>query len=476
MKKKIQTAFLFIVIMALTIVSACSPGDSGSKKAFPAYNKDEKVTLKITYWDEHSFYQNLGNLFISQFPNIDFEIVSTAGVFNGDGTNPTDAFKKLVAEKQPDILMLDSMFFKPLKDDGLLYELDSVMEQDGFSTEGILPAAMKKMRDLGDGKLYGLAPTFSSNVLFYNKKLFDQYGIPHPQDNMTWEEIMLLAERFPTDGTGENRVYGIQAGMGSSFNTLIRFGMDNDLSYIDFSSNKLTLNTDSWKKVAEKTLRIAKSKATYEPERNSGQSMNYEDYLRRDLFTTGKVAMNISGPYYMNQLKEASSVLGEEAVSDWDMVTVPVHEGMPKETSSFFLQDIFSINAKSPHLAAAWEFVKYVNSDAMGKVFARSPVLGGLPVRTEYLQNPSGKHMEAFYLLPPKENDVYSTYEALPRQFDLEFLPLAEKHWNALVKGDLTLEETLRLIETEGQALLDDAIEKEAAEAKAKEQEPKPQS
>jgi hypothetical protein len=81
-----------------------------------------------------------------------------------------------------------------------LYELDAAIEQDSeFSLEGILPGAIQKMRSMGDGKLYDLAPTFSSDAIFYNKKLFEEYGVPLPQDGMIWNDLLLLAERFLAD-------------------------------------------------------------------------------------------------------------------------------------------------------------------------------------------------------------------------------------------------------------------------------------
>jgi multiple sugar transport system substrate-binding protein len=88
-----------------------------------------------------------------------------------------------------------------------------------------------------------------------------------------------------------------------------------------------------------------------------------------------------------------------------------------------------SINAESKNIAAAWEFVKYMNSDTMAKITSRAPILGGLLVRTEYDE---GKHLEAFYSLAPMESELYAEYATLPRAFSLSFGQIAEKHWDAL--------------------------------------------
>ncbi|GIQ71163.1 hypothetical protein XYCOK13_39870 [Xylanibacillus composti] len=54
----------------------------------------------------------------------------------------------------------------------------------------------------GDGRLYGLAPFFQSHAIYYNIDLFDRYGIPYPNDKMTWKEILELASRFPAKQAG----------------------------------------------------------------------------------------------------------------------------------------------------------------------------------------------------------------------------------------------------------------------------------
>ncbi|MDG0873339.1 extracellular solute-binding protein [Paenibacillus thiaminolyticus] len=49
--------------------------------------------------------------------------------------------------------------------------------------------------------MYGLSPTFVSSAVYYNKDLFEQYGVTPPQDKMTWEQLLDLAARFPVEGS-----------------------------------------------------------------------------------------------------------------------------------------------------------------------------------------------------------------------------------------------------------------------------------
>ncbi len=460
-----------LVTSLAMMLSACA-ATGGAEQVLPEMGKDEQATIKVTYWDEESFFRDLGNLFLVQHPNIDIEVVSTNRIYK-EGKDPMEAMKEFIEEEQPDVLMLDTYNIKKLIDEGMLYPLDPVIAQDEFDLEGILPAAIEAIRKSGDGKLYGLAPTFYSSALYYNKSLFDKHGVPLPSDGMTWAEVLQLAERFPKDGSEKDRIYGLELpgfGGGNDSWRLMQMGAERGLSYVDPSAGKVTLNTDSWKEAANLVLKLSKSEAMFkhDPNKQSQQFKSHEDFLLRDPFIGGRVAMKIDGMHLMRELREATDVLKEKFTVDWDIVTVPVHPENPTVSSSFGIHQIYGINAKSQNLRAAWEFVKYINSDTMARVTARAPVWGGLPVRTEYIRNEEGKHLEAFYALEPSTTDTYSAYRELPQSFNQQFHGIVSKHWENVVNEKVTVDEALASIETEAQAALDQALEEEAAKKDGK--------
>src|SRR5699024_2050658 len=57
-----------------------------------------------------------------------------------------------------------------------------------------------------DGAFYALPYRASSYALFYNKKIFDEKGVPYP-DNLTWDEYADLALQL-TSGEGADKFYG----------------------------------------------------------------------------------------------------------------------------------------------------------------------------------------------------------------------------------------------------------------------------
>ena len=92
---------------------------------------------------------------------------------------------------------------------------DTMTEDEKFNKETLIPGLLDYMKEMGGGKLYGLSPSFYSQVIFYNKDMFNKYGIPLPEDRMSWEKVFELAQRFPTDGAKDKRVYGLSFGYNS---------------------------------------------------------------------------------------------------------------------------------------------------------------------------------------------------------------------------------------------------------------------
>jgi len=455
--------------MMLVVMTACMGEDKKDQRsALSGKGSKEEVTLKVTFWDEELFYQQYGSLFTAKYPNIQFEVVPTDEVWLNPDNNAQQSIVQLVKEQKPDVIMLEPYLLTPLIEEGLLQQLDLMLEQDDFTLDGILPAAIDQLKRMGDGRLYGLAPAFQEDAIYYNADLFDQYGIPYPQNGMTWDELLMLAELFPTDGTPEDRVYGLQIytrESGADF--MLRSGYQSGLQISDPHTGKMTISSPSWIRVAEEALRYAKSDAIYQYDQLAmDEAETYNEMLRQDLFLTKRIAMKVADSYYMSQIRSAQHTLKEEIVANWDVVTAPTSPDAPNQSTSLYLPEIYAIHAQSEHAQAAWEFVKYVNSEEFAKLNARSSVLNGLSVRTEYIRNEEGIQMEAFYTNSPAEakgNNYVEELLQLPQPFVMSFYESLMKHWDAMVTEESTVEEALLMIESESQLALDEA-NKEAGE------------
>src|SRR5690348_14603338 len=153
---------LSLCLALVLVVTACG---NNSKSATTAFDSNASVTLKVMYVNEQAFYTQYGNLFKSKYPNVDFDVISTMGIF-GNGKDPVVEFDKIVDEQKPDIILLNTSQYEKLSADGKLYDLTSVIQEDKFDIENMVPGVIDLLKAKGGGKLYGLSPAFTTQALF----------------------------------------------------------------------------------------------------------------------------------------------------------------------------------------------------------------------------------------------------------------------------------------------------------------------
>src|SRR5699024_8042011 len=85
----------------------------------------------------------------------------------------------------------------------LEYPMNELMEKHGIDPEAFESPYLDSATM--DGQIYMLPISNSGFVMYYNKELFDRFGLGHPWDGMTWDETIALANEF-TRNDGEQYV------------------------------------------------------------------------------------------------------------------------------------------------------------------------------------------------------------------------------------------------------------------------------
>ncbi|MGO4546616.1 ABC transporter substrate-binding protein [Paenibacillus sp. 2TAB23] len=452
---KVWSKFAIPFAAFALILSGCSFGGNDEGQS-----KDEAAVLKVMYYDEGAFFQDYGMVFSALYPNVEIEVVSTQSIYSGEQKDFEAAYDKFIEEKQPDLLLLDPEKFKNLAQDGKLYDLDAVMEKEKYDTEGLIPGMLDYLRELGGGQLFGIAPNFYSQVMFYNKDLFDQYKITYPTDRMSWNEVIQLARQFPTEGDRKERVYGLKMGYNEDlFELASTLASADGISYVNASKKEMTINTDSWKNAAQTALDAIGSNALYfesMDNEESNTSQTYEDYLLRDPFLSGRLALAIGDSHYINQIKQASEneQVKDKIIKNWDLVTVPVGQQNPDQSNMISFQNLFAIRAESPNKETAWEFLHYITSDEYARVKSKSNNYNGLPVRTKYISDTEGRNYAAFYRLKPSSFNSYRDYDKLPETFWGEFRAATQQEFQKVKDDKQTINEALDILQVKGQEML----------------------
>ena len=91
---------------------------------------------------------------------------------------------------------------------GVCLDLSYYTEKFGFDlSQNVWPGIEEEC--VVDGVQYGFPLSLQINVLFYNKNLFDRFGVPYPQDAMTWDEFIDTAKRVTrSTDSPQDSIYG----------------------------------------------------------------------------------------------------------------------------------------------------------------------------------------------------------------------------------------------------------------------------
>ncbi|WP_068783725.1 ABC transporter substrate-binding protein [Paenibacillus phocaensis] len=457
--KSLRLRNVALVALCGLLFAGCTSG--------PAKEAEERSSFKVLYHDERFFFQELGDLFAMKNPNIDIEVVSTNQIYNQDVTDYNKAFEDFVEKEQPDVIMLGTDNYKEFASQGKLMELDPLIERDNYDTESIFPGIINLLKEQGGGKLYGLAPTFYGNAIFYNADLFAKYGVEVPHDGMTWQEILDTARRFPTEGDKDTRVYGFGTNYGMTLDNLASsIARTQGLQYLNTNSMKMTLNTDSWKQAYKLALDALDSGAVYNPspeEEFRGGTM--EDYYKSQLFLMGRMAMVIDGSYSLQYLKEAQNAIKDYKPFQVGVAAGPVDPAAPDKSRDFGLSEIFAIRANSPNAEAAWQFIKFVNGEEYAKVKSRT-LNNGLMSRMGVSKEYNGINLDVFYKLSPMPEGDSMDYNKIPDAFHSQYQTIVDREIKLMQEKKKSIDEALKTIEEEGQVVLEKAVKEEAANKK----------
>lgn len=206
--KKIP-ALMLALVMLLSLV-ACASGDTSTPvddASTPAADapdatdatggeNGDTVTLrwlnKCESDAEAEIWQQLADNVTAEYPNI---------VINIENTDWTSYWTKLPVElasgNAPDLLYMHFSRASDYKDSMLPLSSyiaeDEDLDLDDFYT-GILDCFTF------DEEVYAFPYDFGPYILYYNKDLFDAYGVEYPDNETDWDEYLEICEKLSVDG------------------------------------------------------------------------------------------------------------------------------------------------------------------------------------------------------------------------------------------------------------------------------------
>ncbi|UUZ94091.1 extracellular solute-binding protein [Paenibacillus sp. P25] len=366
-----------------------------------------------------SFDDRFGNALRKKFPNYNIQYVK--------GKIP-----ELITAGQTMDILWDSIgkTYNTLIQYGLNYDMTELMKAHNVDTSGFEPASIDAMRSMSGGGLYGLPVTADVMVTFYNKDLFDRFGIPYPKNGWTWDEAIDIAKRL-TRTDGGMQYYGFSY----YIDHLVRMNQLS-LPYLDAKAEKATVNNDKWKGFIQTAIL------------SQAEVPGYRDGMIRSLdgkFPGGDQFIKTQEAaiyfYQTNQLFKGMPAF------NWDIAPLPVFKEAPGIGSQPY-PIYFSVAKGSKYKDQAMEVIKYLTSEEFQMEASKKglvPVLKSEVVKKAFGQESAfkGKHFEAIFY-----NKMAPVMTKTPYDDDVEN-PLKQAILNAAL-GTADINTALRTAEEEG--------------------------
>jgi len=262
----------------------------------------ELVFYSIARDSEETFNERYGHAIKKKFPNLTIKYVKRVA-------GETD-LQQYVVTGQPIDLIWGSLGSWPgVLDYKLETDMTDLVKAHGIDLASFEPYLIDAIKQFGNGKLYGLPFENSTNVIYYNKDLFDKFGVAYPKDGMTWDELYDLAKRL-NRSDGNVSYTGFSPSTNQTFITN-QFG----LPLIDPKTKKSTFNDPRWKRIVEgEFIQFAKESMYLDvaAKYRKGGALNLANF-NKDMV----LAMYPSGPLLpLVQPQEMSAF-------NWDMAAMP---------------------------------------------------------------------------------------------------------------------------------------------------------
>lgn len=129
----------------------------------------------------------------------------------GSGDYYARILTQIAAGDPPDLLQIGDDAVPMFVDRGAFAPLDEYIASAEFplDTSIYLPGVLEPGQ--WNGKQYLLPKDFSPLAVYYNKRVFDDAGLPYPQDGWTWEEFLATAQALTqVDANGNTIQWGVQ--------------------------------------------------------------------------------------------------------------------------------------------------------------------------------------------------------------------------------------------------------------------------
>lgn len=405
--RKRWSVFLSVILL-VGLLAACGSNNNNEATQTPdnAGNTDpnEQITLSFASWSINEeatkgALEQMAEAFTKEHPNVKIEFV---GIPFGDIKQTT--FVMASSGNAPDIIQTFTASFPTYAASDIIVPLDELMGPDYIND--LYPSYKEDYTY--DGKLMGVPWAASPYVLYWNKELFKQAGLPDraPQNYDEMLEFAAAISKLKTE-SGES-VFGFgEATEKLPINGLIAVRNIYSFGGSIFDDNgKVNVNTPEMIESLQYYQKLVKDGL-------SPQGAKLKDL--RNLFGIGRLGMYADG-YYGRKVFQNLSAKGEAFDQTWGVSIIPENKTGGSVSISEAHGLVISKDSKNPEMAA--EFIKFLTDEAMislyhdnSDVMSARQSIGALPAfnKTE-LDHALNEQMKNIMALPANNPGLEQAY------------------------------------------------------------------
>lgn len=416
-KKWLAISLPFILLSGL--ISGCGGSKTGTDDTGAGTGTDtekhDPVTLTMYNWG-NATDADFQTLFVEpvkkKFPYITLEQIK-----RGKGTEP----ETLVASGTfPDFILTNDDTLNQFNKLELLADISPLIKKEKIDLSRFESAPLNRSK-YNDVQV-GLPFNMNWSALFYNKDIFDKFGVAYPTDRMSYDEVLGIARRLTVMDQG-TQYRGFDPQSVYVLKSPLNIGI------LDPKTDKSTLSSDKWKE----SISLYKNIVSIPGNQQKGTA--YAD-MANGFIKNRSTAMVVSN--IMSSLSEAAA----EGLN-WDMKQMPYYKsapdgGGPAQTA------VLAVSGISKHQEEVMKVINLLTSDELQiQMTKNSPFLSSLKkqeIKDQIGSNVSylkGKNVAVIAKQKPMEPLKSSLYDGDVRSiFDTKLKEFAEdkKDMNTMIR------------------------------------------
>jgi ABC-type glycerol-3-phosphate transport system substrate-binding protein len=407
MRKRRFIAGAVALLACTQLAAACTKDQEGSPAAANQNSSPaaaakqtvstEPVTLKIhprVVLTDNDFQMLFVDPVKKKYPHITLELVRP-----GNGTTLENL---IVSGAVPDIIFtFNGAGLTQMEGMDLFEDIGPLTQKLGIKLDRFDPVYLDAIKLASPkSELYALPFGVNFNALYYNKDIFDKFGVPYPKDGLTWNDAADIAKKVTKTDAGT-------AYFGLDPESVTRMGNALSLTYVDAKSEKATINNDAWKMVFQLASDI------YSIPGNLPAQTNRPAANLADVFLRSKTIAMLPTVNILNRMDEAT----KNGLS-WDIVQYPSFKERP---NVYGYPDIHLLvpSKSSKYQDQIMQVIETVTSDEVQRLSARTTgrltpltnpdIKKSLGADLPFLQ---GKNLDGIFKSKPAPAPSVSKYQA----------------------------------------------------------------